>query len=42
MIGKLPAHPQIQTTVRYAHLAADPVNEAAESVASNLTQAIGN
>jgi integrase len=41
MIGKLLGHTQVQTTARYAHLAADPVKEAAERVASNLAQAIG-
>jgi integrase len=41
MIGKLLGHTQVQTTARYAHLAADPVKDAAERVASNLAQAIG-
>jgi len=41
MIGKLLGHTQVQTTARYAHLAADPVKEAAERVALNLAQAIG-
>jgi len=41
MIGKLLGHTQVQTTARYAHLAADPVKEAAERVAENLAQAIG-
>ena len=30
MIGKLLGHTQVQTTARYAHLAADPVKLAAE------------
>jgi integrase len=41
MIGKLLGHTQVQTTARYAHLAADPVKAAAEKVASNLALAIG-
>jgi integrase len=41
MIGKLLGHTQVQTTARYAHLASDPVKEAAERVASSLAQAIG-
>jgi integrase len=41
MIGKLLGHTQVQTTARYAHLAADPVRSAAESVASSLQQAMG-
>lgn len=42
MIGKLLGHTQVQSTARYAHLAADPVKGAAEKVASNLAQAIGS
>jgi integrase len=41
MIGKLLGHTQVQTTARYAHLAADPVRSAADSVASSLQQALG-
>jgi site-specific recombinase XerD len=41
MIGKLLGHTQVQTTARYAHLAVDPVKDAAERVASSLAQAIG-
>ena len=37
MIGKLLGHTQVQTTARYAHLAADPVKVAAEQVASNIS-----
>jgi integrase len=36
MIGKLLGHTQVQTTARYAHLAADPVKAAAEQVASSI------
>jgi integrase len=36
MIGKLLGHTQVQTTARYAHLAAEPVKAAAELVASNI------
>lgn len=41
MIGKLLGHTQVQTTARYAHLAADPVKNAADAVASSLQQALG-
>ena len=36
MIGKLLGHTQVQTTARYAHLASDPVKQAAERVADQL------
>lgn len=41
MIGKLLGHTQVQTTARYAHLAADPVRTAADAVSSSLAEAIG-
>ena len=41
MIGKLLGHTQVQTTARYAHLAADPVKNAADSVATSLREALG-
>ena len=41
MIGKLLGHTQLQTTARYAHLAAEPVKMAADEVAQNLRQALG-
>ncbi len=41
MIGKLLGHTQVQTTARYAHLAAEPVKIAADSVANSLRQALG-
>jgi integrase len=41
MIGKLLGHTQVQTTARYAHLAADPVKSAADSVATSLREALG-
>ena len=41
MIGKLLGHTQMQTTARYAHLAADPVRSAADSVATSLREALG-
>ena len=41
MIGKLLGHTQVQTTARYAHLAADPVKSAADAVADSLQQALG-
>ena len=37
MIGKLLGHTQVQTTARYAHLAADPLEAAADQVASNIS-----
>ena len=40
MIGKLLGHTQVQTTARYAHLAADPVRAAAERVSSNIAALI--
>lgn len=36
MIGKLLGHTHVQTTARYAHLASDPVKQAAERVADQL------
>jgi len=41
MIGKLLGHTQVQTTARYAHLAADPIKIAADSVSSTLQRAMG-
>ncbi len=41
MIGKLLGHTQVQTTARYAHLAAEPVKIAADSIATALRQALG-
>ena len=41
MIGKLLGHTQVQTTARYAHLAADPVRSAADCVARSLREALG-
>jgi len=40
MVGKLLGHSQIQTTMRYAHLADDPVNRAAEENATRLSEAL--
>ena len=40
MVGKLLAHTQIQTTARYAHLAAEPVKTAADSVVNALQQTL--
>ena len=40
MIGKLLGHTQVQTTARYAHLAADPVKDAADQVASNIAASL--
>ena len=41
MIGKLLGHTQVQTTARYAHLAADPVKLAADAVANTISHALG-
>jgi len=40
MIGKLLGHTQAQTTARYAHLAADPIKEAAERIAESISEAM--
>lgn len=42
MVGRLLGHSQLQTTMRYAHLADDPVNRAAEENAARLSAAIGS
>jgi len=42
MVGKLLGHTQIQTTMRYAHLADDPVNRAAEENAARLSAAMSS
>jgi integrase len=41
MIGKLLGHTQVQTTARYAHLAADPVVAAADQVSTRLADCLG-
>ena len=41
MIGKLLGHTQVQTTARYAHLAAEPVRMAADAVAEGLRRSLG-
>ena len=41
MVGRLLGHTQLQTTMRYAHLADDPVNRAAEENAARLSGMIG-
>lgn len=40
MIGKLLGHTQVQTTARYAHLASDPMKEAATRIAGRLSLAL--
>jgi integrase len=40
MIGKLLGHTQVQTTARYAHLAADPVKLAADQVAQEIANSL--
>ncbi len=39
MVGKLLGHSQMQTTARYAHLASDPIKEAANQVARSIANA---
>jgi len=41
MVGKLLGHSQIQTTMRYVHLADDPVRDAVTLVASALGRSLG-
>lgn len=40
MIGQLLGHTQVQTTARYAHLAADPVKQAATKISDRLATAL--
>lgn len=40
MIGKLLGHTQVQTTARYAHLASDPVKQAATKISDRLAFAL--
>lgn len=40
VIGKLLGHTQVQTTARYAHLAADPVKQAADKISDRLAGAL--
>ena len=39
LIGRLLGHTQARTTQRYAHLADDPLNEAADKIAAAITGA---
>jgi integrase len=41
LIGRLLGHTQHRTTMRYAHLADDPLREAADKIASAITKAGG-
>ncbi len=41
MVGRLLGHTQLQTTMRYAHLADDPVRRAAEENAASLNAGLG-
>jgi len=41
MVGKILGHTQMQTTMRYAHFADDPVQSAADQVASGLSRTLG-
>ena len=41
MVGRLLGHTQLQTTMRYAHLADDPVRRAAEENANRLSAFVG-
>ena len=42
MVGRLLGHTQLQTTMRYAHLADDPVKQAAEENAARLEALVGS
>jgi integrase len=42
MVGRLLGHSQIQTTMRYAHLADDPIRQAAEENAARLGSIVGD
>jgi integrase len=42
IVGKLLGHSQAQTTQRYAHLAPDPVREAADKISNELTRKIAS
>jgi integrase len=42
LIGKLLGHTQVQTTARYAHLAADPVKSAANQVAKEIANRLNS
>jgi integrase len=42
IIGKLLGHTQTATTRRYAHLGADPVRRAAETIGATIAAAMGN
>ncbi len=41
MIGKLLGHTQVQTTARYAHLAADPLKAAVNDISAELAETVG-
>ena len=40
MIGKLLGHTEMQTTARYAHLAAGPVKQAVDDVSASIKVAL--
>ena len=42
MIGKLLGHADVKTTARYAHLADDPVKQAAARISNSIAAAMGN
>lgn len=41
IIGKLLGHTQPQTTARYAHLHADPLRKAADTIGATIAAAMG-
>jgi hypothetical protein len=41
IIGALLGHSQPQTTARYAHVAADPLREAADQIAGEIASSLG-
>jgi integrase len=41
IIGKLLGHTQVQTTARYAHLANNPLQNAADRISAKIARAMG-
>ncbi|MCY4559435.1 MAG: hypothetical protein OXF79_24300 [Chloroflexi bacterium] len=40
-LGRLLGHNKVQTTARYAHLADDPINSAANRISSRIAEVVG-
>ncbi len=41
MIGALLGHKDAKTTARYAHLAANPIKEAADTISKKIAEVLG-